>query len=213
MMHTRFFVFICTVTLLQGCAVMSKSDCLDADWESVGYDVGMDGEPDSKAAFIKRDELCSKHGVEADISAFEVGYEEGIIAYCQVENAVKLGIKAKSSALEFCSEYENPGFAAAYNSGYRLYELRRDEVATQNELQRLENQEYRTRRQIGDLRRTANSENSTEEQRREAARRIRYISRNAYDLSRSIDYLRDRYYQAKEAAETYEELLELEYEL
>lgn len=192
---------------------MSKSDCLDADWERVGYDVGMDGETDRVAAYNKRSELCSKHGIDADASAFEAGYEEGIIAYCEVENAVKLGVKAKSSALSFCSEYENPGFTAAYDSGYRLYELRRQETQARTELQRLENREQRDRRLIGDLRRTANSEDSTEEQRRDAAQRIRNIRRNVHDLRYSIDYLRERYFQAKEAADVYEELLELEYGL
>lgn len=201
------------ILLLSGCAVMSKSECLEADWERVGYKVGMEGEPNSMEAFSKRQEVCSKHDVAADISAFEIGYEEGIIAYCEIENAVKLGIKAKGSALEFCSEFENPGFAAAYSAGYKLYELRRDAMAARNELQRLENQEYRSRKRISDLRRTAGAEGNSEEQRQAAARKIRYLRRDVSDLRHTIDYLRERFYRAEEAAAVYEELLEMEYEL
>ncbi len=190
---------------------MSKSDCLDANWYRVGKDVGLDGDLDRVTAFNKRADICSKYDVVADLSAFEQGHADGLIEYCEVHNAVKHGVRGAQKALSICSEEDNPGFVAAYDAGYKLYQLRRQETQARYELERLENEEYRTQQRIRNVRSSIDSD-STEEQRRAAQRRIRSLSRNVSNIRYNIDNLRQRYYRAKQAADAYAEFLELEFE-
>ena len=197
--------------LLNGCAVMSKDDCVYANWHRIGYDIAMEGETDKVGQFNKRAKLCAKHGVTADLEDYEAGYAEGMLAFCEVDNAVKMGVRGKGSALQLCPEEENPGFIAAFDAGYRLHELRREEFRTKAELDRIEGAEYRIRRRINDVRRSLD-DSSGEEQRREAQRRVRYLRRDLHNLRYDADAWRQRYYRAKEAADTYQQYLELEYE-
>lgn len=192
---------------------MSKSDCLEADWYQVGYDVGFDGERDLVAAYNKRVDICSEYGVSADFNQYEAGHAEGIEKFCEPNNAVKVGARGDNGAINnnVCPEYDYPGFGAAYNAGYKLHDLRRQATQARYELERMENQLHRNSRQLNTLRRTLNSEQATEQQQREAQRRIRYLYRDSRDLDYQIERYRRQYYKMEEAAEAYQEYLELEY--
>ena len=204
-------VLILALIGLQGCAVISKHECLVGDWHRVGFDVAMEGERDADKAYEKRAKVCAKHGEIANRDDYDAGYAEGLYAYCEVENAVKLGVRGKNSAFEICSEEENPGFTAAFEAGYQLNKLRREEAYAQNQLQRIENEENRVRRRIGDIRQSIDG-SSSEQQRRDAERRVRHLRRDVRSLRYDADGWRERYYRAKEAADAYEQYLELEYE-
>jgi hypothetical protein len=192
---------------------MSKRDCLEADWYRVGYEVGFDGNRELVEAYDKRVDICSEYGVQAQFAEFEAGHMEGIEKYCEPGNAVRVGARGDSNPItnNVCPEYDYPGFDAAYNAGYKLYQLRLQESQAQNEIEQLENQIYRNSRQINNLRRTLNSDQATEQQQREAQRRIRYLYRDSRSLDYDIDRYRREYRRLKEAADTYANYLELEY--
>lgn len=213
MQQVKLLYIYCSLVLLSGCAVMSKNDCLQADWYQVGYEVGFDGERDHVEAYNKRVDVCSEYGVSAEFSQYELGHAAGIAKFCEPNNAVRVGAKGNKNAItaNVCPEYDHPGFTAAFDAGYKLHDLRRQATQARNELERMENQLYRNARQIDNLRRTLNSGEATEQQQRDAQRRIRYLYRDARNLDYEIDRYRRHYYKMEEAADAYQEYLELEY--
>lgn len=85
----------CTV-VLNGCATMSKNECLGADdysrWTILGQNDGLEG----KAPQIeKRGQSCAKHKIIIDREAYKVGYRKGIAAYCQPQNILSLALQGK----------------------------------------------------------------------------------------------------------------------
>lgn len=203
------FCLMCMLSV-SGCAVMSKSDCVDASWYREGHGVALKGETDPAQAYQKRAKRCQQFGVIADRQQFDVGYEQGLLEYCVLSNAVKLGSKASSKSLQLCPEEENPGFASAYDAGYKLYVLRSEERKAKFELDNLARQESQARRQLADIS-AGVTQGSTEQQRRNANRYVSRLRRDISDILYQADHWRKRHYEAQRAADAYQELLEVEY--
>jgi hypothetical protein len=134
------FVLVILVTQLGACAVMSKSECLSADWQGVGSD----GQSDISKAFNARADACAKHGSRANWPEFKSGHAEGIEQFCQIDNALLLGVKGKSRTLDnqVCPERTYPGFAKALVDGYKLHELNAYVYDGEQELSQLESVVY-----------------------------------------------------------------------
>jgi hypothetical protein len=69
--------------LLGGCAEMSKSDCVKADWHSLGRQDAMNGYAAER--FAGRSESCRKNGVTADADEYMAGHAQGQAAYCTAD--------------------------------------------------------------------------------------------------------------------------------
>lgn len=118
-------LLLLALSQLGACAVISKEQCLNADWRQIGYDIGSNGNNDKQNAFEKRKRACEKHNTTADWQQFELGHSDGIIDFCQLGNAVKLGVNGASSVVNknICTERDYPGFREAFSVGYKLYVL------------------------------------------------------------------------------------------
>ena len=198
---------------LNGCAVMSKSDCLSADWQQVGRDVGFDGELDSSSAFNKRATICAKYGTAADQIAFQAGYEQGIDNYCEVSNAVILGTRGVRKALsgQVCPEPEYPGFTSAFNAGYKLFVLQNQVNQMRYEIDRLLDEQYRYQRRRQELRYQIQSGDLSDRERRNAEFNRRQIRRDIRHVNALIYRYQAQLVEHQTAVDTYSELLELEY--
>ena len=198
---------------LCGCAVISKTECLDSDWQRIGYKVGAEGNRDTVEAFTRRAEICARYGKQADLHAFELGHAEGIDRYCDIPNAVKLGERGVIRAIndQVCPDQQYIGFESAFYAGYRLYQLRREADEMGREIDQLSQQEYRYQRAGEDLRRQILSGELNEEQMRRARYRRQQLYRDIGSIRTSINYHQDQLRQAVEAADTYEDLLDIEY--
>jgi len=199
------------ISQLSACAVMSKTDCLNADWRQQGYKVGVSGEPSISAAFDKREKRCSRYGVGADWVAFENGYSEGVDEYCAVSNAVKLGVRGISRAVETCSEAEYFGFYKAFNAGYKLFELNEYVRQADYDLNRLENSIYNYQREQQNLRRRLDSNQLSEDERRYAGERYRRLRRQISYLRSDVREFQNRLYNHQRAADKYARYLETEF--
>lgn len=204
-----FYLFF----MLSGCAVMSKSDCLEGNWHRQGYKVGMEGEIDVEAEFAKREELCKKHGEFADFDAFKSGYEEGIEVYCDVPNAVKLGSRGVADVLDngVCPMIDYPAFKQAYAAGHKLYKLNREVFEAQRELDRLNQMVYRNNQSRRSLASIVRNGDLSQDELRRAERQSRYLRRENNSIGDSI-YQYEKVLRARERdAQRYRELLEIEY--
>jgi len=117
---------------LSGCASMNKAECLNVDWQTVGYEDGVAGRSGDRIGEHRR--ACAKHGVAPDLHAYQSGREQGLREYCQPETGYQLGLNGyalKSS----CPVDLKEDFESAYHSGYELYAMRARVANAESELQ------------------------------------------------------------------------------
>ena len=209
----RLILPLLLLAQISGCAAMSKADCENGHWERIGHGVGSNGDRDSEAAFAKRADICATYGQGADQDAFDRGHEAGIEQYCDIPNAVELGTRgvSPSNSVDTCPEYDYPGFASAYRSGRKLYDLKRRVQEAQTEIDHLETEAYQYERERSQLRNDVSSGELTDEQVRYAQRRSRQLRRDIRSIRDSIYYHRDRAQEYQRAVDNYARLLDVEY--
>ena len=87
--HTGLIVAMGAVLLTGGCAVMSESQCRNADWYLVGEQDGRAGE--TPARLSKYYETCAEYGITPDRDEYTAGYEQGLTYYCTAQNGYQQG--------------------------------------------------------------------------------------------------------------------------
>jgi len=198
---------------LGACAVISKSECEDNNWQRVGYSAGADGEADSLIAFNKRADVCAKYGLPADISGFEIGYAQGKDDFCEISNAVKLGVRGQRRAVDdqVCTDFRYLGFNAAFNKGYGLYKLKRQLAETQSQIDYFENQIYRHQRKRRQLAQQIQAGELSEQQIRSAYHYRNRLGHDIYDVRTRIRGYANRLRSDERAVRKYQMLLDTEF--
>ena len=87
-----FILFM--VALLSGCATMSKKECLNANWDAIGYSDGSRGIHYSHLE--KRRQSCLEYQVVPDDIAYRHGWDQGIRRYCTSTTGYNLGTAGKA---------------------------------------------------------------------------------------------------------------------
>lgn len=124
------------VSFLNGCAIMSKTECLGAGdysrWTILGQNDGLEG----KAPQIdKRDQACAKHNVTIDSESYKVGYRKGLAVYCKPQNIFNLALQGKGQGqgswlLQNGGSYTNcplelqSELSSYYSVGYNYYQAK-----------------------------------------------------------------------------------------
>lgn len=209
----KTIVCLFVLTQLGACAIMSKQDCLTADWRDVGYDVGFTGEREIATAYNRRAEACAKHGAKASWPAFKIGHAAGIEQYCQVDNALLLGLRGHSRAIRenTCPERNYPGFSRAFADGYRLYELNDQVYSGEHELARLEDQIHRLRHKRAELKQLIKSGELSNDEVYRADHERKILRREILSLQSEVYACRARLHRYQAHASAYAQKIELEY--
>lgn len=140
------------VSLLAGCAVMSESECLVADWHAVGERDGSDGRP--LAHLSKYYDACAQYGVFPDEEAYTAGRELGLTLYCTEDRGYQEG-RIGTGYRGVCPVGLEPYFLDGYNAGiavrttietvhhvdYRIHSTREDIDGLKDEIAELESSE------------------------------------------------------------------------
>lgn len=106
--------------MLSGCAGMDKSQCLTADWRTVGFEDGSAGKPETAIGSYRQD--CAEHGVAPDLSRYRQGHREGSERFCTQANGYIQG-KRGASYQQSCAADLEAGFLTGYRDGKSLFEL------------------------------------------------------------------------------------------
>jgi hypothetical protein len=109
-----FTVAILCTALLAGCAVMSKDDCLKADWRELGRRDASQGLTIER--FTARADACRKNGLGAGHAAYAAGHADGQRAYCTGELGENDATLGKVSA-PLCAPVP---LGNAYQTGYAM---------------------------------------------------------------------------------------------
>ncbi len=98
---------------LSGCATMSESECLQANWETIGFE---DGERGRLISYLgTRRKACAEYQVAPNLNTYQLGHQRGVEVYCKESRGFQLGrngneyngVCPKHLELEFLTGFEN----------------------------------------------------------------------------------------------------------
>ncbi|MDX1678720.1 DUF2799 domain-containing protein [Arsukibacterium sp.] len=112
---------VLALAALNGCATMDKSQCLTADWRTIGFEDGASGKPETAIASYRQD--CADHGVSPDLNAYRLGHRQGSENFCTRRNGFNVGSRGASYQGSCAPELEQE-FMLGYRDGQQLFEFR-----------------------------------------------------------------------------------------
>ena len=107
-------VAVAALVWLGGCTSAVKRECLEGDWERIGYRDGRAGLGFERVG--ERAERCSDYDVRVDSAAWNAGHERGIAEYCAPANGFDLG-EADEAYSGGCPTALEGRFLASYVRG------------------------------------------------------------------------------------------------
>lgn len=125
---------IIILSVLAGCATLSKSQCQTGDWRSVGEADGRAGF--STARFSEHNEACVKHGIKIDRTLYNQGHAAGLKLYCTTDNAAKIGIAGRTYN-NVCTGEIGTSFLRIYREANDVYSINRDIKSLQSQIESL----------------------------------------------------------------------------
>ncbi|MDJ0905482.1 MAG: DUF2799 domain-containing protein [Woeseiaceae bacterium] len=122
-MNSKFLNIVLVLALagLSGCASMSADECLTVDWATIGFEDGSRGYTADRLGTHRK--ACAKHGVAADLAAYQRGHAQGIEAFCQPGRGFNFGVNG-GGYRGVCPAHLEQEFLEAYSAGHKLYSLR-----------------------------------------------------------------------------------------
>ncbi|QKK10707.1 MAG: DUF2799 domain-containing protein [Pseudomonadota bacterium] len=118
---SRTVAALCFSFLLVGCTTLNKSECLQADWRTIGLEDGAQGHPLTRIGEHRK--ACAQYGVRTDLPSYEAGHREGARLFCIPRTAYQLGLRG-GTYHGICPAEHERDFVAYYQSGQEVRRLR-----------------------------------------------------------------------------------------
>jgi hypothetical protein len=106
---------------LSGCATMSPEECLQANWEEVGYNDAVEGYPVSRSS--EHREACASTGVQVDFELYRNGHALGLPYYCTRETGFETADHGGDFATQ-CRRETFPNYLVGYSEGLDVFALK-----------------------------------------------------------------------------------------
>lgn len=115
----KHILILASITLIaSACSTMNKSECLNADWRTIGYG---DGSRGYKASRISQHRsACAEYGVRPDLNAYNTGREQGLGQYCTPTTGYNRGLSGYRYN-GVCAQHNERDFVVALNYGLSVY--------------------------------------------------------------------------------------------
>ena len=117
-MTKKLWLVLPALAVLHGCATMNKSQCLTADWRTIGFEDGAKGKPETAISTYRQD--CADHGITPDLNTYRLGHREGSETFCTSRNGFNLG-KHGDSYKGSCAADLEADFLTGYRDGLELH--------------------------------------------------------------------------------------------
>jgi len=114
---------------ITSCSTMNKSECITADWKTIGFGDGAKGQPATRIS--KHRSACAEHGITPDLNAYNMGRKDGLAQYCIPSTGYNKGLSG-SSYNGICRDHNEPAFLDALNFGLAVHK----EEATLSQMER-----------------------------------------------------------------------------
>jgi hypothetical protein len=111
----RIFTALALCVTFSGCASLSKSECLNADWQDIGVRDGASGQPEEY--LIQHSKACAKVNVTPDRERWFAGREQGLDRFCTVQRAYSIGEHGYGFDAAICRNYDQERLFEAYSKG------------------------------------------------------------------------------------------------
>ncbi|SHO48936.1 DUF2799 domain-containing protein [Desulfopila aestuarii] len=189
---------------LSSCATLSKNECLNGDWLTIGYEDGAKGE--SRERIGAHQEACSEYGIAPDFNTYQKGYDNGLLLFCTPRNGFIKG-KGGYQYSGICPEKLESGFLEGYDGGREIYQHTVKSNSLNNELQSMDSRIADIEHEIRQNEHILLDNATPKDQRRRVYRTIEELKHDHYDLERRfqnvleekeeidhrLDFLRRRY--------------------
>ena len=110
-------VVLASIAMLNGCAIMSKNECLSANWSLIGQRDGYNGD----GSFMqKRAQACIKHDSILDTAAYTEGYKKGLKHYCNPQTIFDYALQGRGTYQSCPMELQNH-LRPYYNTANQFY--------------------------------------------------------------------------------------------
>ena len=129
---TKFIAVSALLATLNGCASLSKNECLNANWEDIGIRDGADGRPEEY--LIRHTTACAKVAVTPDRESWFAGREQGLDRFCVPYRAYQLGEYGSSFDAGICRRYDQDRLVDAYERGLEVRRLGAEVDSIQGEI-------------------------------------------------------------------------------
>lgn len=110
----NIFMLVAITLLVTSCSTMNKSECLTADWKTIGFGDGANGQPASRIS--RHRSACAEHGVTPNLNAYNMGRNEGLVQYCIPSTGYNKGLSG-SRYNGICSGHNEKAFVEALEFG------------------------------------------------------------------------------------------------
>ncbi len=118
--------------LLSSCEIfklMNEKECLNADWDTIGFEDGAEGYPFDRFKGRRKD--CADYDVVAKLKQYQTGRQRGLEqVYCTKQKGIEEGLKDRTYKY-VCPANLEPNFLAGYQQGQTISAL----TAELNELE------------------------------------------------------------------------------
>lgn len=167
-------VVIGSISLLSGCATLSKQECMVGDWQAIGYNDGVAGYSVERLA--SHSKACAKVSVAPDYQAWERGRELGLQQYCTADSAYNVG--RRGNALNNVCPASMMSSLRKINQQGQQYYTFINEIEKDKQLIKTYRAEYDKLR---------NGDMLDFETEKEARTRLLYLPKELYKIQRRID--------------------------
>ena len=179
-MNSRSLIRVLSMALalgaLSGCASLSKSECLNANWEDIGVRDGANGQPEEY--LIQHSTACAKVNVAPDRGAWLHGREKGLERYCLPHRVYNIGEYGGAFDAGICRNFDQERLVDAYQKG-------RDVNRRANALSEID-------AELRDIRTKLENKELDKKERERLAYRLGQLEYERIDAERSLEHARRR---------------------
>jgi len=137
------------VLSIGACATITRDECREGDWSSIGQRDGASGQAPSRLE--QHAQTCANFGIKPDPVAYRSGWDTGVLLWCTPENGFATGRRNESDH-GLCPARVAGAFLEARNIGQQLGTAERAVAAAENSIRSLENERERLRNRMETIR-------------------------------------------------------------
>lgn len=174
--RTRLRLSAClgvALAFLSGCASLNKSECVHADWRSIGYEDGVKGYTADRIG--EHREACARYGVQPGVDEYTAGRERGLGEYCRAANGYRLGLRG-AAYRGVCPAVAEGPFLQAYRQGKAVYAVEQQLESKDAERRRLEDRVQDLERLVRDKEREMVAHDTPVPRRAQLLNEIKHMS-------------------------------------
>lgn len=118
MNRLKLLFIVLLPVVLSACASLSQTECLNADWQAIGFDDGQNGRD---LTYVQdRNNSCLAHSVTPDQAQYQSGYEAGLAHFCTAAKGSWLG-ESGQEFKDVCPAELDGEYRKAYEKGHSFF--------------------------------------------------------------------------------------------